>query len=54
MKPRSTTKTPKKFPARKELNALPAKGSKKLLRRGTGKKRATISPSAPHSKTFGH
>ena len=56
MKPKSKskTKTQKKFAGHREQNALPAKGSRRLLRKGTGKKRATISPSQPHSKSFGH
>ena len=50
-KPEPKAPAPQKWP--KDLNALPV-GSKQLLKKGNRKQRAILSPSQPHSKTFGH
>jgi hypothetical protein len=57
MKPRATKletprlKTPKSLKTQEDLSGR----SKQLLKEGKGKrKRAILSPSQPHSKTFGH
>lgn len=46
--------TPKKAPRQAKGKGTPPAKAKQLLDKGTSKKRATISASQPHSKTFGH